>query len=171
MHAVAPIYSRRCSLDAKLSKVTNLDSRFHHHKVWPTELPSPCKWEIPQKTYWPTTNLFFGYFGRYKSQISRLPEWTKWSTRKPANTPSPIKTISSTGEPKTSGQAHLLRTWKGGNCCVWITDLQVSLFSCLALISFLYIDLILHDSCIALNSYLPFLSLLCIKTMLLCSDI
>ena len=56
-------------------------------------------------------------------------------------------------------------------CCVWITDLQVSLFSCLALIWFLYIDLILHDFCMALNSYLPFLSLLCIKTMLLCSDI
>ena len=54
----------RCSLDAKLLKVTNLDSRFHHHKVWPTELPSPCKWKIPQKTYWPTTNSFFGYFGR-----------------------------------------------------------------------------------------------------------
>ena len=50
-------------------------------------------------------------------------------------------------------------------------NLQVSLFSCLALIWFLYIDLILHDFCMALNSYLPFLSLLCIKTMLLCSDI
>ena len=24
-----------------------MDSRFHHHQVWSTELPSPCKWKIP----------------------------------------------------------------------------------------------------------------------------
>ena len=97
---------QRSCLDAK--NFTNMDSRFHHHKVWPTELPSPCKWKIPQEAYWPTTNSFFGYFGRYQSQVSRFPKWAKWPTRKPANTTSPIKTVSSTGEPKTSGQTHLL---------------------------------------------------------------